>query len=83
VKLIPKRHARNINCETPDMGSALPEAGQALNDYTVAIVGYVIEILAITQIKLRESRLAGPQNIPDPFAGDGYDWETDPDGRVW
>jgi hypothetical protein len=32
---------------------------------------------------VRNARLAAPDDATDPFDADGYDWDTDPDGRVW
>ena len=64
------------------MGKRLGHMDQAITDVVTTFVVDVHRMSVNVGEWLRNSPLAG-HDISDPFDGGDYDWDSDPDGRVW
>lgn len=60
------------------MGKRLRGAGRYLGALTATALHHIGTFLAGSA-----RRLQGPADLPDPHDNDRYDWDSDPDGRVW
>jgi hypothetical protein len=65
------------------MGQRLGHVDRAVTDVVAAFATSVHGMAASVGEWVRNARLAAPDDATDPFDADGYDWDTDPDGRVW
>jgi hypothetical protein len=60
------------------MGKRLRGAGRYLGELTATALHHIGMFLAGSA-----RRLQGPADLPDPHDDGRYDWDSDPDGRVW